>query len=122
MPTDTTTIVTEPTLKVSGSLSTQELIEIEDKFAAPGLPSLPLVIAKGEGAYLWDNDGNKYIDFLSSFSVVNQGHCHPRIVKKMIEQCQKITLVSRAYHNKYYPPLCKKLCEVCHEMTRAEFC
>ena len=100
------------TVNMSGRLSTADYIACEDQYAATSLQSLPVVLTRGQGAHLWDIDGNKYIDFLSSFSVVNQGHCHPRLVKVMIEQCQKLTLTSRAYHNEHYPLLCKKLCEL----------
>ena len=92
--------------------TTQELIEYEDEYAAASLSSLPVVLTRGQGAYLWDVEGKKYIDFLSAFSVVNQGHCHPRITKVMVEQCQRLTIASRAYHNEHYPLLCRKVCQL----------
>lgn len=71
-------------------------------------------MSRGEGAHLWDIDGNEYIDFLSAFSVANQGHSHPRIVNAMIQQCQKLALCTSAFQNETYPLLCKKVCEVYH--------
>ena len=62
---------------------------------------------------MWDVEGKEYIDFLSAFSVVNQGHRHPKIVKAMTEQCEKISICTSAFQNEAYPVLCKKLCEVC---------
>src|SRR6185503_15380548 len=60
---------------------------------------LPVVLERGEGVYVWDVDGKRYYDFLSGYSAVNQGHCHPKIVRSFIEQSQKLTLTSRAFHN-----------------------
>lgn len=100
------------TVPGTGTLSTAEYIAIEDQYAAKSLSSLPVILTRGQGAHLWDINGKKYIDFLSAFSVVNQGHCHPRLVKVMVDQCQKLTLTSRAYHNEHYPLLCKKLCDL----------
>jgi ornithine--oxo-acid transaminase len=98
--------------KTTTTVSSQTLIDCENQYAAKGLKSVPVVISRALGARMWDMEGKEYIDFLSSFSVVNQGHCHPRIIKRMIEQSQKVTLTSRAYHNEHYPLLCKRLCEV----------
>lgn len=74
-------------------------IALEDEHGAHNYHPLPVVLAEGRGCYLWDVDGKKYFDFLSAYSAVNQGHCHPRIVGKMMEQAQKLTLTSRAFHN-----------------------
>jgi ornithine--oxo-acid transaminase len=79
--------------------TSKQAIELEDKFGAHNYHPLPVVIARGEGVYVWDVEGNRYYDFLSSYSAVNQGHCHPRIVESLIEQCQKLTLTSRAFYN-----------------------
>ena len=74
-------------------------LELEDKFGAHNYHPIPVVLEKGEGVYLFDVDGKKYFDFLSGYSAVNQGHCHPAIVKTLQEQASKLTLTSRAFHN-----------------------
>ena len=80
-------------------LSSKELMELEDKFGAHNYHPLGVVIAKGEGVHVWDAEGKKYYDFLSAYSAVNQGHCHPKIVDAMIEQAKTLTLTSRAFYN-----------------------
>nr|WP_246522323.1 ornithine--oxo-acid transaminase [Flavobacterium branchiicola] len=75
------------------------MIEKENKYGAHNYHPLPVVLEKGEGVYVWDVDGKKYYDFLSAYSAVNQGHCHPKIVKAMVDQAQKLTLTSRAFYN-----------------------
>lgn len=74
-------------------------IELEDKFGAHNYHPLPVVIAKGSGVHVWDVDDKQYLDFLSAYSAVNQGHCHPRIIKALQDQSQVLTLTSRAFHN-----------------------
>jgi len=81
------------------SSQSEVLIEKENKFGAHNYHPLPVVLERGEGVYVWDVDGKKYFDFLSAYSAVNQGHCHPKIVGAMVEQAQKLTLTSRAFHN-----------------------
>jgi len=81
------------------SLKSEVLIEKENKYGAHNYHPLPVVLEKGEGVFVWDVDGKKYFDFLSAYSAVNQGHCHPKIVGAMVEQAQKLTLTSRAFHN-----------------------
>ncbi len=76
-----------------------ELMELEEKYGAHNYHPLPAVLEKGEGAYVWDVNGKRYYDFLSAYSAVNQGHCHPKIIKTLIEQSQKLTLTSRAFYN-----------------------
>ena len=76
-----------------------EYIALEDKHGAHNYHPLPVVLAKGEGVFVWDVDGNKYYDFLSSYSAVNQGHCHPKIVDALKQQADVLTLTSRAFHN-----------------------
>ena len=71
----------------------------EDKYGAHNYHPLPVVLEKGEGVYVWDVDGKKYFDFLSAYSAVNQGHCHPKIVDAMVDQAKKLTLTSRAFYN-----------------------
>jgi ornithine--oxo-acid transaminase len=79
--------------------SSQQAIEMEDRYGAHNYHPLPVVIAKGEGAYVWDVEGKKYFDFLSAYSAVNQGHCHPKIIKALNNQAQTLTLTSRAFYN-----------------------
>ncbi len=80
-------------------LTSEKAIELEDKYGAHNYHPLPVVLAKGEGAFVWDVEGKKYFDFLSAYSAVNQGHCHPKIVGAMIDQAQTLTLTSRAFYN-----------------------
>ncbi len=80
-------------------ISSQEAIALEHKYGASNYHPLPVVLSKGEGVYLWDVEGKRYYDFLSAYSAVNQGHCHPRIINALIEQAQRLTLTSRAFHN-----------------------
>src|SRR5947208_9444656 len=81
------------------SANSQQYIDLEEKFGAHNYHPLPVVLEKGEGVYVWDVDGKRYYDFLSGYSAVNQGHCHPRIINKLIEQAKKLTLTSRAFYN-----------------------
>ncbi len=81
------------------NLTSEQAIALEEKHGAHNYHPLPVVLNKGEGVYVWDVEGNKYYDFLSSYSAVNQGHCHPRIVGKLVEQAQTLTLTSRAFYN-----------------------
>lgn len=74
-------------------------IELEDKYGAHNYHPLPVVLSRGEGVHVWDVEGKRYFDFLSSYSAVNQGHCHPKIVKAMVDQAGKLALTSRAFHN-----------------------
>ena len=80
-------------------LSSEQLMQLEDKHGAHNYHPLPVVLSKGEGVYVWDVEGNRYFDFLSAYSAVNQGHCHPKIVGAMMEQAQTLTLTSRAFYN-----------------------
>lgn len=84
---------------IIGNTISENLIKLEDKYGAHNYHPLPVVLAKGNGVYVWDVEGKKYFDFLSAYSAVNQGHCHPRIVGAMIEQAQTLTLTSRAFYN-----------------------
>ncbi len=81
------------------SPNTAKYLSLEDQYGAHNYHPIPVVLNKGEGVYLWDVDGKKYIDFLSGYSAVNQGHCHPSIINSLVEQAQKLTLTSRAFHN-----------------------
>ncbi|GAB2657337.1 ornithine--oxo-acid transaminase [Flavihumibacter cheonanensis] len=81
------------------SEKTQYYLDLESKYGAHNYHPLPVVLSKGSGVFLWDVDGNRYFDFLSGYSAINQGHCHPKIIQALIEQAQDLTLTSRAFHN-----------------------
>jgi len=81
------------------SEKTQYYLQIEENFGAHNYHPVPVVLEKGEGVFVWDVDGKKYYDFLSGYSAINQGHCHPRIVNALIDQAKKLTLTSRAFYN-----------------------
>ena len=87
-------------------------IDVEDLYGAHNYKPLDVVLERGKGIWLWDVEGNKYIDFLSSYSAVNHGHCHPRMVKALINQARKLTLTSRAFRNDQWPMLAKELCDM----------
>ncbi|PID59289.1 MAG: ornithine--oxo-acid transaminase [Ignavibacteriae bacterium] len=89
----------------------KDYIEMEDKFGAHNYHPLPVVLEKGEGVFLWDVEGKKYYDFLSAYSAVNQGHCHPKIIETLIEQSKKLTLTSRAFYNNALGPYEKYITE-----------
>ena len=80
-------------------MTEQEYMDREAKYGAHNYHPLPVVLEKGEGIYVWDVNGKRYFDFLSAYSAVNQGHCHPKIVEAMTEQAQKLALTSRAFYN-----------------------
>ncbi len=86
-------------MSVLDRLTSQQAIELEEKYGAHNYHPLPVVLKKGEGVHVWDLEGNHYYDFLSAYSAVNQGHFHPKIVDALTEQAQKLTLTSRAFHN-----------------------
>ena len=92
---------------------TQELIELESNFGAHNYHPLDVVIDRAEGVWVYDVEGKKYLDCLASYSAVNQGHCHPRILETLIEQAHKVTLTSRAFRNDQLPLLYRDL----HELT-----
>jgi ornithine--oxo-acid transaminase len=84
---------------VYGNISSEEAIHLEENYGAHNYHPLPVVIAKGEGAKVWDPEGKEYFDFLSAYSAVNQGHCHPHIINALTEQAKTLTLTSRAFYN-----------------------
>jgi ornithine--oxo-acid transaminase len=84
---------------LSTALTSHDLIELEDRYNAHNYHPLPVVLSKGEGVHVWDVEGRRYYDFLSAYSAVNQGHCHPRIIEALTTQAQKLTLTSRAFYN-----------------------
>jgi len=84
---------------ISEKITSQQAIDLENKYGAHNYHPLPVVLSKGEGVYVWDVEGEKYYDFLSAYSAVNQGHCHPKIIKALNDQGSKLTLTSRAFYN-----------------------
>ena len=84
---------------IHASTASEHFIELEEKYGAHNYHPLPVVLSKGKGVHVWDVEGKMYYDFLSGYSAVNQGHCHPKIIKALIEQAQILTLTSRAFHN-----------------------
>ncbi|MFV2071425.1 MAG: ornithine--oxo-acid transaminase [Thermoanaerobaculales bacterium] len=89
-----------------------DFIAMEDAYGAHNYHPLDVVIERAEGVWVWDTDGNRYLDFLAAYSAVNQGHCHPRLVKVMQEQAHRVTLTSRAFRNDQLGPFCRELCEI----------
>ncbi|MFY8035829.1 MAG: ornithine--oxo-acid transaminase [Cyclobacteriaceae bacterium] len=92
--------------------TSQEAIALEEKFGAHNYHPLPVVLNKGEGVFLWDVEGKRYFDFLSAYSAVNQGHCHPRIIHALIDQAKELTLTSRAFYNDKLGVAEKYVCEL----------
>ena len=86
-------------MAVLQDLTSQQAIDLENKYGAHNYHPLPVVLTKGEGVFVWDVEGKKYYDFLSAYSAVNQGHCHPKIIKALTDQAQNLTLTSRAFYN-----------------------
>jgi ornithine--oxo-acid transaminase len=96
----------------AASASTTTLIEQAEKWSAHNYHPLPVVLTRGEGVWVYDPDGNRYMDMLSAYSALNQGHRHPRIVQALKDQADRITLTSRAFHNELFGPFCEKLCRL----------
>ncbi len=92
-------------------ITSQIAMEFEDKYGAHNYHPLPVVLSKGEGVYVWDVEGKKYFDFLSAYSAINQGHCHPRIVGVLVDQARALTLTSRAFYNDSLGPYEKYITE-----------
>ena len=80
-------------------ITSNHFIELEDKYGAHNYQPLPVVLSRGKGVHVLDTDGKRYFDFLSAYSALNQGHCHPKLVNAMMEQASKLTLTSRAFYN-----------------------
>ena len=97
---------------VRGMSYQHQYIKLEEDFGAHNYNPLQVVLSRGRGAWVWDVDGVKYLDCLSAYSAVNQGHCHPKIMRVLIEQAQRLTLTSRAFRNDQLGPFYKELCEV----------
>jgi len=99
----------QPTLSMSSM--TQSFLELEEKHSAHNYHPIPVVLNRGEGVYVWDVEGKRYYDFLSGYSALNHGHCHPEIVKVFTEQAQTLTLTSRAFHNDWFGEFAKFITE-----------
>src|SRR5215813_9457154 len=109
---------TQESLQLEERMKTQEFVELEERYSAHNYHPLDVVIDRAEGVWVYDVEGNKYLDFLSAYSAVNQGHLHPRIVNALIQQAGKVSLTSRAFRNDQFGPFCKELCELTgYEMT-----
>jgi ornithine--oxo-acid transaminase len=93
-------------------MNTQDYIQLENTYGAHNYKPLDVVIHRAQGVWVWDVDGRRYLDCLSAYSAVNQGHCHPRILQALIDQAQRVTLTSRAFRNDQLPLLEKELCEL----------
>ncbi|MBW1841174.1 MAG: ornithine--oxo-acid transaminase [Deltaproteobacteria bacterium] len=95
-------------------MDSQQYIQMEDEFGAHNYKPLDVVLQRGEGVWVWDVEGIRYMDCLSAYSAINQGHCHPKIMQTMIEQARKLTLTSRAFRNDQLALLYKELCDLTH--------
>ncbi|MBN1660754.1 MAG: ornithine--oxo-acid transaminase [Anaerolineae bacterium] len=93
-------------------MNTQEYIDLEDRYNAHNYKPLDVVLTRGDGVWVQDVEGQRYMDFLAAYSAVNQGHCHPRLVKVMVEQAARLALTSRAFRNDQLPLLAQELCEL----------
>ena len=93
--------------------SAADFIALEDEWGAHNYHPLDIVIDRASGSWVYDVDGNRYLDCLSAYSAVNQGHCHPRILATMIEQAHRVTLTSRAFRNEQLPLFCAELAALC---------
>jgi len=99
------------TVSTGHSTKATALMELESKYGAHNYHPLPVVLQRGEGVHVWDVDGKRYFDFLSAYSAVNQGHCHPKITKALVEQASQLALTSRAFYNSSLGPYEKFICE-----------
>jgi ornithine--oxo-acid transaminase len=99
-------------IATDAKLTARETIELEDRYGAHNYHPLDVVITRGEGCWVWDVEGNRYLDFLAAYSAVNQGHCHPRIVRALVEQAGRLALTSRAFRNDRLGELYREVCEL----------
>ena len=100
------------TAKISQPMTTQDYMDLEDRWGAHNYKPIPVVLNRGEGVWLWDVEGKKYLDMMSAYSAVSHGHSNPRIVAAMIEQVNKLAMCSRAYHNDVMPRFLEKVCQM----------
>src|ERR1700751_754163 len=99
-------------MEMKASTNAQKFIDLENQYGAHNYAPLPVVLNRGLGAKVWDVDQKEYLDFLSAYSAVNQGHSHPKIIRALTEQAQKLTLTSRAFHNSELGAYEKFMCEL----------
>src|SRR5512137_232310 len=92
--------------------TSKEIIQKTERFGADNYHPLPVVLARGEGVWVWDVEGRKYMDMLSSYSALNQGHRHPRVLEAAGRQMDTLTLTSRAFHNDQFGPFCEMACRL----------
>ena len=95
-----------------GKMSSEMIMEMEHEYGAHNYHPLPVVFSSAEGVYVWDPEGRKYMDFLSAYSAVNQGHAHPKIIQALTDQAGKLALSSRAFYNDVFGPYAKFITEV----------
>ena len=95
-------------------MNTQDYIRLENEYGARNYRPLDVVLARGEGIWVWDVEGKRYMDFLSAYSAVNQGHCHQKIAAAMVQQARRLTLTSRAFRNDQLGLFYQELCELTH--------
>jgi len=100
------------TAEQKAKMKPAEYIALEEQYNARNYKPLDVVLERGEGVWVWDVEGNKYMDFLAAYSALNQGHCHPRLVRALTEQAEKLALTSRAFRNDQLPLFAKELCEL----------
>lgn len=100
------------TTVLEGQAATADLIALEERYGAHNYHPLDVVVSRAEGVWVWDVEGRKYLDFLAAYSAVNQGHCHPAILKAMVEQAHRVTLTSRAFRSDQLGPFYKQICEL----------
>lgn len=100
-------------MSIPVSPNAQRYIDVANTFGAHNYKPLPVVVTRGKNEWVWDVDGKRYLDMLSSYSAVNQGHCHPRLMQTLVEQASRITLTSRAFHNDQIGPWLEELCHLC---------
>src|SRR5260221_3288602 len=98
------------TMTLERSPDAARLIDLEARYGARNYKPLDVVLTRGEGAYVWDIEGRRYLDCLSAYSAVNQGHCHPKILEAMMRQAARLTLTSRAFRNDQLAPFYEELC------------
>jgi ornithine--oxo-acid transaminase len=99
----------------TGRVSSEDLIRIAEDYSAHNYHPLPVVLSRGEGVWVWDVEGRKYMDMLSSYSALNQGHLHPHVIEAARNQLGRLTLTSRAFHNDQFSPFCELICKTCDQ-------
>ena len=87
-------------------------ITLEDRYCAKNYAPLPVVLVRGEGVYVWDDQGKRYLDMMSAYSAVSHGHCHPRLVNELTRQAKSLAVVSRAFYSDRLAPFLQRLCEI----------